>query len=194
MARIDGFDELSRKLDELADYFGAETKGRISGAGRAGGRFISPDGYRVKQRIGQGVADAMENGVVPDAKARASRHVTGEAVESIQYEQVSWNEHRFGATHDLVKYHEYGTSTRAEDKARATINAPGGDGYVIPLDGYDSLPFGPDAVSMMDELNFQFVVHPGVRGKHFMRDALDGNTWLIEEKVAEELDDVEIDI
>jgi hypothetical protein len=102
--------------------------------------------------------------------------------------------HRFGATHDLIKYHEYGTGPEADSKSRATINAPNGDGYVIPLDGYDSLPFGPDAVAGMDELNFEFVVHPGVEAKHFMRDALNGNTWLIEEKVADRLDRLEIDI
>lgn len=191
------FTELARKMDSLSEHFSERATGRYSGSGRANNKFISPKGMRAKQSIGDGIEDAMtddENGIVSQAKKRASSHVTREAVESIQYERGSWNAHRFGATHELIKYHEYGTGTKADDSSKATINAPDGTGYVIPLDGYDSLPFGPDAVGQMQELDFQFVVHPGVRGKHFMQKALEGRTWLIEKKVAERLDDIQIDV
>lgn len=188
---------MSDKLDDIADQFSERATGRISGSGMADGRFISPQGFEPKRRIGAGVTDAMRQsgtGIVDQAKAGASGHVTSDAKQTIQHRQVEWNRHEFFATHELIKYHEYGTSTKADDRSQATINAPNGDGYVIPIEGYDSLPFGPDAVAGMEELNFQFVVHPGVRGKHFMRDALFGNTWLIEEKIADRLDDIEIDV
>lgn len=191
------FRELGDKLQELADQFKQRGTGRISGSGQADGLFVSPQGFDAKRRIGAGINDAMNEqgtGIVDQAEQRASRHVPREAAATIQHKQIAWNRHQFGATHELVKYHEYGTSTKADDTARATINAPDGNGYVIPIDGYDSLPFGPDQVAMMDEMNFQFVVHPGVEGKHFLRDTLRGNTWLIEEKVAEQLDDIEIDV
>lgn len=198
MSLRNDFLELAETLEDVSDEFSEKAEGRISGSGISDGSFISPQGQTVKGAIGQGVRDAFEGSsgrsIVDQAKARASSHVTREAKETIQYEQQSWNMHTFGATHDLIKYHEYGTGTRAEDKERATINAPDGDGYVIPLEGYDSLPFGPGAVKQMEELDFRFVVHPGVEGKHFMRDALRGNTWLIEEKVAERLDDLRIDV
>lgn len=190
------FTEFARDLEELAEQFGKQATGRISGSGQdpVTSEFISPEGFEPKRRIAAGIGDAMENGIVPEAKRNASRYVTTEAKESITYQQGSWNVHRFGATHDLVKYHEFGTGTKASDPSKATINAPDGGGYVIPIEGYDSLPFGPDSVAMMDHLEFNFVVHPGVRGRHFMRDALRGNTWLIEEQVAEQLDQIKIDI
>lgn len=188
------FKRLEEKLEELAEKFDDKGDGRQPRDPETG-RFQSKEGrFNPKNRIGDGISKALQQGVVPEAKHSASRHVTATAKQSIRSESLSWNRHQFGATHDLVKYHEYGTSTKATDPSRATINAPNGDGYVIPIDGYDSLPFGPDQVALMDELDFHFIVHPGVRGKHFMRDALMGNTWLIEEKVAEELDKIGIDL
>lgn len=192
------FYELARKLDDLSEEFSDKAEGRVSGSGRdSSGSFISPQGQTAKGAIGRGVKDAFTepgSGIVDQAKSRASGSVTREAKETIQYQQGSWNVHRFGATHDLIKHHEYGTGPKADSKSQATINAPDGDGYVIPLEGYDSLPFGPESVKGMDELNFQFVVHPGVEGKHFLRDTLNGNTWLIEEKVADRLDNLSIDV
>lgn len=187
------FEELADKLNELAERF-ERTRQQRTPRG-SDGQFVSPEGrFDPKQRIAAGISKAVQNGIVPDAQVRAKRHVPPEDARTIRYESAGWNRHFIGSTSDLVKYHEYGTSTRASDKTRATINAPDGSGYVIPLDGYDSLPFGPDEVSRMDELNFQFVVHPGVRGKHFIEESLRGNTWMIEESVADELDEIDLDL
>lgn len=193
----DDFYEFADKLEELSDEFESRTEGRINNSGRDPERneFVSPDGWAPKRRIADGITRAMRNGVVPEAKHNASRYVRDEAKETIQHEEVTWNRHRFFATNDLVKYHEFGTSTKATDKSKATLNAPGQRGYIIPVEGYDSLDVGPDAFpQMLDEIDFKYVVHPGVKARHFMRDALRHNTWLIEDRVAEELDDIEMDI
>lgn len=193
--KVEGFEELGHKLDSLADRFEEKTTGRISGSGQdpQTSSFISPSGLHAKDRIGIGIAKALEEDVIPEARRRGGDFVPNEDKQSIDYRRNTWYNFDIGGN-DMVKYHEFGTSTKATDKSKATINAPNGDGYVIPLDGYDSLPFGPDAVETMDELNFQFVVHPGVESQHFIREALYGNIWRIKQSVARELDKLKIDI
>jgi len=185
------FEELADKLNELAERF-EQTRQKRTPRG-PDGKFVSPEGrFDPKQRIAAGISKAVQDGIVPDARTRAERYVPGEDARTIRYESAGWNRHFIGSTSDLVKYHEYGTSTRASDKSQATINAPGRGGYVIPLKGYDNLPFDSD--NLPDELDFEFVVHPGVEGQHFIEESLRGNTWLIEESVAEELDDIDLDL
>ena len=192
--RVDGFEELGYRISELAERFESEATG-VAGQGGQGrdpesGQFLSPESFEPKKRINVGIQKALDD-IVDQGRAAASRHVPDEDARTVTSESFNWNRHRFGATSDLVKHHEYGTSTRASDPSRATVNAPNNDGYVIPLDGYDSLPFGPDAVDTMDSLNFRFVVHPGVEGKHFLRDTLEQNTWKIKRNIARELDKIE---
>lgn len=186
------FRELADDLEELAEKFEARREQRTPQDPETG-KFVSPQGrFDPKNRIASGISTAMREDVVPDARRGAKRHVPAQDARTIQHNQTRWNQHFLYATSDLVKYHEFGTSTRASDPSKATINAPSGGGYVIPRKGYDNLPFGPDQVEMMDELNFQFVVHPGVEGQHFMQRALDRNLHSIEEAVADELDDVNL--
>lgn len=188
------FRELGDQLENLAEKFEVQRQQRTPQDPETG-QFVSPEGrFDPKNRISSGISIAMRRDVVPDAKRNGRRYVPSEDAETIQHHKTDWNRHQLVATSDLVKYHEFGTSTRADDKSKATINAPGGGGYVIPRKGYDSLPFGPDQVAMMDELDFKFVVHPGVRGRHFMRNALNRNLHSIEDAVAEELDEINLDL
>jgi len=188
------FQELADQLEELAEKFETRRQQRTPQDPETG-QFRSPEGrFNPKNRISSGISTAMRDDVVPDAQRGARRTVPESDARTIRHTKQAWNRHFLVSTSDLVKYHEFGTSTRASDPSKATINAPSGGGYVIPREGYDNLPFGPDQVEMMDELDFQFVVHPGVEGKHFMQNALNRNLHSIEEAVADELDDLNLDL
>lgn len=184
------FEELGDKLEELAEKFERQRDQRQAQNPADNFKFVVEEGkFDPKNRIGAGISKAMREDVVPDARRNATPR---SEARSIRHSSSGWNRHQLYSTSDLIKYHEFGTSTRASDQSQATINAPSGDGYVIPLEGYDSLPFGPD--TLPNELEFQFVVHPGVEGKHFMRNALNRNLYSIEDAVAEELDKVNLDL
>lgn len=188
----DDFEELADKLEELAERF-EQRRSDQTPRDPETGRFQSPKGrFNPKQRIASGMSTAMREHVVPDAQTGASRYVPGKDAKTIRHEQFAWNRHYLASTSDLVKYHEFGTSTRASDPSKATINAPNNGGYVIPQAGYDSLPFGPD--NLPNELDFKFVVHPGVEGQHFMEIAVEQNLRNIEEAVARELDNIGLDL
>jgi len=199
MTRVRGFKELSRKLEALADQF----ESRAGGPGRDPntGKFQS-----AKPRIKKGIDRAMDDRVVPDARSGARPHVPDGHHRQIYHDSEGWKgdiyRHYMYSTSDLVKYHEFGTSTKAQDRSKATINEPGGyridpDGkpVAIPADQWTGPDFmvytdgdGPDAVF------FDYVVHPGVSSKRFMQRALNTNVITIEERVADELDDIDLEL
>jgi len=193
----EGFREFADELRKLAEEFDERTAGRFNNAGRdpQANEFISTEDQTVKDAISQGMTDAVQGGIVPDAQTNAKLYVPDEDAETIQHERVNWNHHRLGATSDLVAYHEFGTSTKATDQSKATRNAPDGSGYIIPIEGYDSLPVTSDDMpGALSQIDFEYVVHPGVKAQHFIEKSLKTNTFLIEESVADRLDDLEIDI
>lgn len=211
MARISGFEELSDKLEELADKFDTRA-GSQTPRDPETGQFRSKAGrFDPKNRIMSGVHNAVEDHVVPQARTDAAKHVPPEDARTIKHESRGWSgdryRHSFYSTSDLVKYHEFGTSTKAQDRSRATIDTfPNGEtGYRIPAPPkqYAAIPAsewnGPDWMIYtdgdgQDAVIFDYVVHPGVSNKRFMQRALEQNIWAIREYVADELDDIDIDI
>lgn len=192
----DDFEELANELRDLSQKFESERR-RDTETGQFESRDVAyDDKFAALKRIETGTQRALQEEIVPDAKRRASQYVTPAAVNSIQGYSVSWDEHYFGATHELIKYHEYGTGPKARDPNKATINAPSRSGYIIPFEGYPVTSdsggvYGPDSFpAALEELGpeFQFSVHPGVDDQRFMYKALMRNTDAIEEHIANEFE------
>lgn len=181
MARISGFSDLERELGDIADSFDdlkEDPTGRTS-------RTIS-----VKDAIAEGIRKGMENAVVPTAKNNApvgsredhhhrndeegERARPGHLRESIEHEPDGWvggtYRHRFGSTspYEYAKVQEFGTRKK---------------NYVITPNGDYPLRFEIGG----EEIQVQYVVHPGVEGEHFMRDALRSNTHQIQGYVGNEI-------
>lgn len=161
--QITGFDDLADELDEIANAFDRMQS-------RAG---TEADAHGA---IEEGVSRAMERVIVPEAKREGRRHVPAKDAETIDHERGEWSadryRHYFYATSDLVKYHEFGTGRDA-----------GNGGYVIRPNGDYPLGIpasrwtGPNHMVNGDtgKVHLEYVVHPGVRGKHFMQRALQDN-------------------
>jgi HK97 gp10 family phage protein len=165
MTNITGFEDLADQIEELADNF--DSMAERHGVETA------------RQAIADGISDAMEERVVPEAKRMApegdwedhhhkndrerERASPGHLADSIDHEQVGWvgdtYRHKYGSTSDYeyVKVQEFGTH-----KTNYTIT-PNGD---YPLSFMDN---GEPVV-------VEYVVHPGVEGSHFMENALQNNT------------------
>jgi len=195
MSWKDGFEELADELKREAERFEREAR-RDPETGQFQSRADAyGDDFKPLQRIQIGVDKALDLDIIPDAKRKASSYVTAEAVESIQGYSLSWNEHYFGATHELIKYHEYGTGPKARDQTKATINAPSRSGYIIPFEGYPVQTeygvYGPENFpAALEQLgaSFQYSVHPGVEDQRFMYRALMHNIEAIENRITEEFE------
>lgn len=193
------FVELEGKFRSMARQF--ESRQRSAGQPHdpETGDFISRDDdrFKPKERIGQGMSTAIKYDVVRDARRDATRYVPEMDAQKIFSEHPSWKTHRVYTTSELVVIHEYGTSTKAEDQSRATINSPDGRGYIIPRSGYDEISVGPDDFPQALERmpwNFRYVVHPGVGGKQFVRNAAFRHTDTINERVDDEFDKFHLDV
>lgn len=187
----DDFEELADELDDFGRRFKREAR-----RDPETGEFRSEsDSFSPKKRIFTGMRKGIRDDIVPEAKRRASRYVPSDAVNSIQSYSVSWNKHYFGATDELVKYHEYGTGPKALDRNKATINAPSRSGYIIPFDGYpvqsENGVYGPDNFpAALEQLGpeFQYSVHPGVSAQRFMFNTVRDKKHKLLENVVEEFE------
>jgi len=203
MTEFSGFRDLADEMQKLADYYRSR-KGSAQGRDPDTGQFASP-----KPRIRKGIDRAMEEVVVPQARTDAEESVPAYSAMTIDHESLEWKDevyrHRYYATDDLVRYHEFGTSTKANDKSKATISTfPNGQrGYRIPSEGKAAIPAeewdGPPEMVYRDgdgkdAVIFDYVVHPGVAEQRFMRDALDHNSLTIEEYIANELDKIGVNL
>lgn len=181
MAQIVGFEELALQLEEVAESFD-RMKGDPTGATS---RTVS-----AKDAIADGIEKAMENKIVPEAKANApegtlddhhgandaegERAGPGHLRRSIDHERIGWAGdsygHRYGSTspYEYVKVQEFGTTKQ---------------NYLITPNGDYPLRFEVGGF----EIAVEYVVHPGVEGKHFMRNALKRNTNTIQGYVGNEI-------
>jgi len=190
MASIDGFDDLQDEIEEIANAYD---------------NIQSRDGTELSAHgaIEQGVENAMDEAVMPDAKSGAEPHVGADRAQTIEHERGEWAgdryQHYFGATSDIVAYHEFGTGPKAVDQSESSFRErgtthDGRSGYVITSDtgpvkiGQSDWESGPTIV--FDRFGWQaddgdggegadaffnYVVHPGVEPQHFMRDAIEDN-------------------
>lgn len=185
------FEELSDELNGFAQKFKREAR-----RDPETGQYRSEDSeLNPKARIDAGMRTGITEDIVPEAKRRASQYVPPRAVDSIEGFSGSWNNHYLIATNDLVKYHEYGTGTKATDPRKGTTNAPDRSGYIIPSDGYpvttDSGMYGPENFpAALEQLgaDFEYVVHPGVKAQRFMWQAVLDNKHKLGDRVADEFE------
>lgn len=177
MTRVSGFEELADELEELSNAFDRIQSRKGTDADASGA-------------IEEGVRRAMDREIVPEAQREARQHVPTQDAQTISHERGEWAadryRHFFYATSDLVRYHEFGTGGRATDPAKGTTEGTdfrGRPGYIIrprgdyPLGIPDSRWNGPNWMvnSNTGKVHFEYVVHPGVHAKHFMRRALEDN-------------------
>lgn len=203
MTRFSGFRDMADEFEKMAEYFRSR-KGVDQGRDPDTGQFASP-----KPRIRKGIDRAMDEIVVPEAQREAEESVPIQDAQTIDHQSDGWDgdtyKHQFYATSDLVRYHEFGTSTHANDKSRATIETfPNGRrGYRIPSNGKAAIPEdewdGPPEMVYRDgdgknAVILDYVVHPGVPEQRFMRDAIDYNSLRFEEYIAEELDKIGVNL
>jgi len=207
---INGFEELAQKLREQGEVFEERVGGGV-GTTRTTG--IDPDSNRftsAKTAIQAGVSDTMDEHVVPQARTEARQHVPTGHAKTIDHDGGEWTgssyRHQFFSTSDLVKYHEFGTSTKAQDTSRATIDTfdNGERGYRIPSPpGKAAIPAdewnGPSWMIYTegdgkDAVIFDYVVHPGVPAQKFMQDALEENMPFIKDKVEEKLERIDLEL
>lgn len=205
MANIRGFRELEDKIRELAVRF--DTQRQPQRPRDEEGQFRPEEGYfDPKERIGAGIQSAL-GPIRKDAHGNVSEKLGPGEASTVHTQSNDWNHHYLYSTSDLVKYHEFGTSTKAQDPSQATIESfPNGKrGYRIPAppDQYFAIPesewSGPEWMVYRDgdEKNaviFDYVVHPGVESQRFLQRALEYNTHLIRNEVADELDNIDIQI
>lgn len=159
---IEGFSELQDDFQDMADAFE-----RLSDR-----HDLTDDSVRAA--ISESIDEVGTEQMVPDAKENTPKD-TGRLANSITYESRGWsgNTYRyvFGPTIDeeYAKVQEYGT------RKKGYKITPKGDGY--PLRFIWDPPNGPG-----HEVRFMFVVHPGVEGQHYVRDALRDNVRSIQGK------------
>lgn len=192
MAVIEGFDEIADELEELANSFE-----------NLQDKHGHKEGISVKGAIRDGIARAVEDEVLPLARSRARHDANLSRFEArkLKQEPIGWRRdtyrHEIGAPRGtLALYFEHGTGAKgAQDPhigvskysgdGKATVNAVnefGRTGYRIPkLRESDPVEFNVDGHTLVTE----YVVHPGISGKHYVRNALDSVTATnaIEDKV-----------
>lgn len=125
----------------------------------------------------------MENEILDETRIHASEYVGGYASE-IDVKDLGWmgQEYSYGLGSDsvVVDSHEYGTGKHNE--ASSTDSFDGRVGYRIPAESED----GPIVV---DGNVVEYVVHPGVEPKHFMRSTVRSKTEDISDELGEEVAD-----
>lgn len=184
MARFNatGFHELEEELEDLAEDFeeAAEAeRGNFTYQNpRDQNKFVS-----VKDAIAAGVDEAMDN-IVSDARLRAENYVPEEDARQIFHRTMDWRgdeySHRYFSTSDLVKYHEFGTG----------LDGPSGRRYIIEPDDEEALSFYWEKAGRV--VTFEYVMHPGVQGKHFMEKALDVGEHAIKRETASRLNRLDV--
>jgi hypothetical protein len=172
MSRDWGFGELADELEELANRFDSIQRGEDA-----------------RDAIEDGVYRALDQEIVPEAQSRAERHVGSGRARTITHRYGEWSagryRHYYYATDDIVRYHEFGTGGHA-GPGHGTVDGrthDGRPGYIIrPRGNYPlGIPAqdwnGPNWMvnSKSGKVHLEYVVHPGVRGKHFMEQALRDN-------------------
>lgn len=196
-----GFEEFERELRQLAERFedAAEKKLRedpdVRGRDPVTGEFIT-----FREAIAGGIRDGVNKAVLK-ANREAKQHLPSDPERGrssdpqIYQEAVGWQgdryQHYFYSTNDLVAYHEFGTG---QHSARGTTEATGsaGPGYYIRPRTEDVLSFEWDKLGGR-RVAFEYVVHPGVRGKGFMQRALRDSTSDIQRYVANSIDNMEFE-
>jgi hypothetical protein len=154
MAEFTGFDDLSSRFIDLADDFD-----RIADDNEL-------DEDTAKGAIRAGIDNAMDV-VVEDARALAPED-TGRLAASLSHRSEGWSGGRYR--------HWLGSSIRGEYPAVQEFGTRKTN-YLITPNGDWPLRFYWEKAGVT--VRFQYVVHPGVEGSHFMRDALESNEQVI---------------
>lgn len=200
MASIHGFEEFEEELRGLARRFeqAAEKRANVSDelvrARDPSGKFTT-----FREAIAIGIGQALRKDAIPQAEPEARQYLPNSADRGrspdpqIGQESAGWQgdryTHYFYSTNDLVKHHEFGTG---QHSARGTVEGTGtaGPGYYIRPTDADALVFNWEKKGGM-KVAFQYVVHPGVKGKHFMQRALRGSTDTMKREIASQIDNLE---
>lgn len=130
-----------------------------------------------KMAVARGTEESLYEDVLPSVQARAAQHIGDEASE-IDAVTIGWNGRSFSvgleAGSEIVRAHEYGSGR----------HAGGGGGYRIG-GGDEPIAFQAGGQTIVVE----YVVHPGVRGKAFMRRGAHSQAGDIGDEIADEVAD-----
>jgi hypothetical protein len=149
------------------------------------GDFRSRAGRNSYRRgIESGAEEELHKTVRPAVLRAARRHV-GEHASEIDFIDVGWNGRQYsigvGTDSAIVKSHEFG-SGRFNTRAGRTGGSP--NGYRINPDGNnEALAFDVGGQTVVVE----HVVHPGVKPKGFMTEALRESADDVADTVADEI-------
>lgn len=158
---IHGFHDLGVEIDELANNFDEMSK-------RHGDDTV-------RGAIEAGVAKTFDETIVPEARRNAKKYVPDGRENTIFASERGWigDEYRHDMRSDdvIVASHEFGSGIHSMN-GRGTVDVPG-EGYFIPK------PPGSGPLKLTGEGGdgafVEYVVHPGVRPKRFMYEALVDN-------------------
>lgn len=196
-----GFREFEEQLRDLADRFERmvdekqDSTEEMVRARDPSGQFIT-----FRDAIVAGISIAIRENAIPQASSEAKQYLPSGSdrgrSSNPQIDQYAegWvgdrYNHAFYSLNDLVSYHEFGTGQHSD---RGTTNATGsaGPGYIIEPRNEDVLSFDWDRVG--GRVAFEYVVHPGVRGKHFMQIALEQSTGDMADNIGEKIDNIDFD-
>jgi len=143
-----------------------------------------------KQVIREQADEELRQTLLPSVKRAAARFV-GDHSEDIHGVTIEWrgNTYSIGVGTDsvVVQSHEYGSGVHAGESARSDGTA---NGYRISARGDEPLAFSTSGGNVVTE----FVIHPGVEGKQFMKETTeeqaDDILRSIHESVVDELKDI----
>jgi hypothetical protein len=193
MARVSGFRELADDLEFLAQDFeqAAEEQKQSSSQIVRGRDPLSGQFITLKDAVAGGISKTLRDTTIPQASAEAQEYLPSSSDRGrssnpqISQRSGDWQgdryNHLFYSTNDLVAHHEFGTGTHG--------NRGSGSGYVIEPRDADALSFYWDKIGM--QVTFNYVVHPGVEGQHFMQRALLQSTGDMKRNIAERIENME---
>ena len=158
---------LNRFADDVEDL-GDNIESITSRAGR----------YSMYRAIERAVDGELQNPVLRRAQALAEKHVGSERTQTIKPVEGSWSGDTYtaglGSNNVVVRAHAKGTGSHSS----------AGPYEITPNDG-EQLAFevGGNLITV------DTVVHPGVRGKEFMQDAINQDLSDIMDEVLDEVTD-----
>ena len=156
---------LSQEAERSADAVGT-----LSKKGRRGSIY---------EAIEDAVDGEIQNPILREARARASKHVGSDRANTIRPVDGSWSGDTYtaGLTSDnvVVLSHERGTGSHSS-----------GGPYEIRPDTGDKLVFQSGG----SQISVNYTVHPGVRGKQFMQKSVNFSMEDMVESVLDEIDEV----
>lgn len=156
---IEGFGNLARELNKFSE--------RIDEYAERHGARPS----EVEKKIDEAIVLALNEAIVPEAKRRAPVD-TGALADSITYERMRRSPpvYQFGPDSselpgdgEYARVQEYGTTKKE-----------------YPIEPRGDYPLSFYWEKKGKHVAFEYVVHPGVEGKHYIRDALENNIHEVE--------------